>query len=119
MSSTTHVASKLEQRVIIRFLIYKNLPPIEIYLRIKNVYGEFTSSVQYVKKWYRKFKSGRKNIIDESHSGRPISVANKTLGNKDDTIIQCDLKARLSDIPYQVTVAYSIVQNIVTKKLKY
>ncbi len=59
--------------------MYKNLPPIEIYRRIKNIYSEFEMSVQHVRKWYRKFKSVRENIVNESHSGRPISVADKTL----------------------------------------
>ncbi len=71
--------------------MYKNLPPTEIYLRIKNIYGEFTISVQYVGKWYRKFKSGHENII---------SVADMTLENKVDTIIQCDQKGRLSNVVY-------------------
>ncbi len=63
MSSTTHIASKLEQQAIIRFWMYENLPPIKIYRRIKNVYGESTISVQHVRKWYRKFKSGLVNIL--------------------------------------------------------
>ncbi len=64
MSSTKHVASKLEQRAAkICFLIRKNLPSIEIYRRINNIYGESTIRVQYVRKWCRKFKSSCENII--------------------------------------------------------
>ncbi len=40
------------------------------------------TGVQRVKKWYRKFKSGRENIVNESCSGRQISVTNKTFENK-------------------------------------
>ncbi len=72
-----------------------------------------------MRKWYRKFKSGRENIADESCSGKLISVADKMLENKVELIIQCDLKARLSDIVYQVIHHKGTVQNIVTKKLKY
>ncbi len=63
-----------------------------------------------MRKWYRKFKSCL---------GKPISIADKALENKVDTIIQCDRKARLSDIVYQVNAAYGTVQNIVTEILKY
>ncbi len=66
--------------------------------------------VQHVRKWYRKFKNGHEN---ESHSRRPISIAEKMLANKVGTIIQCDRKARLSDIAFQVKAAYGTVQNIV------
>ncbi len=80
-----HVSSC--ETALICFLMYKNLPPIEIYRRIKNVYGESTITIQYVRKCYRKFKRGHENIIDESRSGRPISVIDKTLENKVDAII--------------------------------
>ncbi len=76
-------------------------------------------SVQQVRKWYRKFKSGRENIVDESRSGRSISVADKTLETKVDVVILCDQKERLSDIMYQVNAAYGCVLNIITKKLKF
>ncbi len=78
--------------------MYENLPSIEIYRRIKNIYGESMIRVQRVRKWYRKFKSGCENIVKESHSGRPISVADKMPKNKVDAIIQWDKNARLSDI---------------------
>ncbi len=82
--------------------MYKNLPPIEMYGMIKNIYGKCRISVQHVKKWYRKFKSDCEIIVDESYLGRPISVVDKILENQTDTIIQCDRKARLFDIAYQV-----------------
>ncbi len=99
--------------------MYENLPPVEISRKIKIVYGESTISVQHMRKWYRKFKSGCENIIDEIRSGTPISITDKTLENKADTIIQCNWKAKLFDIAYQVNAAYGTVQNIITKILKY
>ncbi len=51
-----------------------------------------------MRKWYRKFRNAGKNIIDESFSGRLISVTDKILENKVEAIIQRDQKARLSDI---------------------
>ncbi len=86
---------------IICFFMYKNLSPIEIYRRIKNSYGESMISIQYVRKWYQKFKSGCGNIIVEIHSERPISVAEKMLESKVNAIIQCDRKVKLSDIAYK------------------
>ncbi len=74
-------------------------------------------SVQHVRKWYIKLKRGCGSIVGESHSGRLISVADKILENIVDMIIQCDQKTKLSDIVYEVNVAYGTVKNIVTKKL--
>ncbi len=62
--------------------MYKNLPPIKIYRGVKNIYGESKISVHHVRKWHRKFKSGCENIVDESRSGSPISVADEMLENK-------------------------------------
>lgn len=119
MATTARVASKIEQRVIVDFLMYENCAPIEIYRRLKNVYGESVFSIQYVRKWLRKFKAGCEIIVDEAREGRPTSVTTKTLENKVDEIIQDDRKARLSNITVKLNAAYGTIKNIVTKKLKY
>ncbi len=80
--------------------MHENLLRIEIYQRIKNVYGKSMISVQHIRKWYRKFRSGCENIVDESHSGKPNSVADKMFENKVDSIIQRDQKDRLSNIVF-------------------
>ncbi len=69
--------------------MYKNLLPIEICQRIQNVYGKSMISVQHVRKWFRKFKSGRENIVGEGNLGRLISFVDKTFENEVDAIIQC------------------------------
>ncbi len=89
--------------------MYENLPHLEIYRRIKNIYGESVISVQHVKKWYPKFRSGCENIFDENRSRKPISITDKMLENKVDAVIQCDQKARLSDIVYLANAAYGTV----------
>ncbi len=119
MATNARVASKIEQRAIVRFLMYENVAPIEIYRRMKNVYGDSVFSVQHVRKWFRKFKAGRESIADESREGRPISAATKTLEEKVDEMIRSDRKARLTDIATDLHAAYGTVQNIVKKKLKY
>ncbi len=80
--------------------MYENLPPTEIYRKIENIHGESTIRVQHPRKWYEKYESSCENIVDESCSGRLISVADKTFENKVDTIIRYDQKARLSNIAY-------------------
>ncbi len=70
--------------------MYENRPPIEIYQRVKNAYGESTISIERVRKLFRKFGSCYKNIVGKSCSGRLVSVVNKTLENKVDGNIQCN-----------------------------
>ncbi len=86
--------------------MYENLLLIEIYEKIENFYGEYTISIQHVRKWYRKFKSSCENIVAESYAGRPIFVADKKLENKVGAIILRDQIAKLSNIVCQVSVAY-------------
>ncbi len=75
---------------------------------MKNIYGEPAISIQCARKWYRKFKSGHRNIIDESCLGKTISVTDVMLENKVDAIIQRGQKARLFDIVHHNMDYFSI-----------
>ncbi len=85
MSSTTHIASKLEQSNNQLFNVQK-----------PSVYGNLSRDQEHLSvnplsafnMWENATEnsSEHENIIDESHLGRPISVANKTLENKVGTI---------------------------------
>jgi len=66
--------AKCETRAVIRFLLAEGKTPIEIFTRIKTVYGEGAMNRTNVFKWCREFNEGRTNIHDEQTSGRPSIV---------------------------------------------
>ncbi len=76
---------KLEQWVILHFFNVQK--PSTYWILSKD--QERLCDIQHVRKWYKKFKSGRKNVMDKSPSRKLISVTDKTLENNVDTIIRC------------------------------
>jgi transposase len=62
------------QRVMIEFYTAEGASPIEIYRRMRIVYGEDTIDVGSVGRWVRRFKSGEKDIGDRPCNGRPATA---------------------------------------------
>lgn len=61
-----------EVRSVIKFLVAEKVPVPEIHRRLTLVYGEGTMSIEMVRSWKRDFEGGRKSVLDEARSGRPM-----------------------------------------------
>jgi len=62
---------------VIEFFSAENVTPAEIRRRLQALYGENTVNRTTVNRWDIKFREcepGRANIVDQPHSGRPVSV---------------------------------------------
>jgi hypothetical protein len=71
------MSTRLKQRAVTEFLSTKNVTPAEIHRRLHTVHGENSVNRTTVNRWaikFRECKPGRANIVDQSHSGRPVSV---------------------------------------------
>ena len=71
------MSTRLKQRAVTEFLSAENVTPAEIHRRLQAVYGEATVNRTTVNPWAIKFREcepGRANIVDQSRSGRPVSV---------------------------------------------
>ncbi|KAG8335690.1 Lysine-specific demethylase 3B [Homalodisca vitripennis] len=69
---TPRYVQQFEIRAVIRFLIAKQISPIEIHRQLFEVYGENFISVQHVRKRCREFSEGCMEIHDENRSGQPV-----------------------------------------------
>ncbi|KAK4872242.1 hypothetical protein RN001_016366 [Aquatica leii] len=60
--------AKCEIRGVIRYLVWKEKPPFEIYNEVKTAYGDKAMNCTNVYKWCRKFKDGRTCVHDDQRS---------------------------------------------------
>ena len=66
---------RLKQRAVIEFLITECCSPIEIYSRMKAVYGEMCLDVSTVRRWTRRLREenpSESTIHDQARTGRPL-----------------------------------------------
>jgi hypothetical protein len=71
------MSTRLKQRAVTEFLSAENVTPAEIHRHLQAVFGENTVNRTTVNRWAIKFREcepGRDNILDQPHSGRPVSV---------------------------------------------
>ncbi|KAL4126648.1 hypothetical protein QTP88_010857 [Uroleucon formosanum] len=73
-------------RSVIRFLLAKNLKPIDIYRQLREVYGDYVMNESSVRKWCIQFKNGRTNVHDEEKSGRPSIVTDDLVAKVNEKI---------------------------------
>ena len=66
--------SKVEYRVVIKFLSKEGLAPAAIKQRLDGVYGEASPTYSTVKEWVKQFRLGRECVEDEPCEGRPVEV---------------------------------------------
>ena len=71
-----------EQRIIIKFLVAEGALPIQIWERLRNVYGEESLGKTQVRMWCRRFKDsdGLEPVTDLPRSGRPrTAIVKRTI----------------------------------------
>jgi hypothetical protein len=101
-SKTVHVnmescyggmSTRLKQRAVTEFLSAENVMPAEIHRRLQAVYGENTVNRTTVNRLAIKFREcepGCANIVDQPHSGRPVSVTDDKHQKQVDELIKHD-----------------------------
>ena len=99
------MSTRLKQRAVTEFLSAENVTPAEIHRNLQALYGENTVNRTAVNPWATKFREcelGRANIVDQSRSGRPVSVTDdkhqkqlEELINHDRRITQKQIAGRL------------------------
>jgi len=62
--------------------------PSELYRRMKIQYVDSCLSQGRVYEWVERFQNGRQNVSDEHRSGRPVSVASKTVKQQVELFIE-------------------------------
>jgi len=87
------MSTRSKQRAVTEFLSPENVTPAEIHRHLQAVYGENTVNRITVNLWAIKFRDcepGRANIVDQPHSGRPVSVTEVKQQKQVDELIKHD-----------------------------
>ena len=85
------MSTRLKQRAVTEFLRAENVTPAEIHRRFQAVYGEDTANRTTVNCWaiqFREWETGRANIVDQTRSGRPVSVTDDKHQKQVDELIK-------------------------------
>ncbi|GFX59762.1 HTH_48 domain-containing protein [Trichonephila clavipes] len=119
MCATIENPVSCEVQSVIRFLLAKNLKPMEIYLQVCEEYGCNVMNERSIQKWCIQFKNGRTNVHDEEKSGSPSIVSDKLLAKVDEKIREnhhFTIKELSLSFPQ---VSLTLLFEIVTQKLGY
>jgi hypothetical protein len=85
------MSTRLKQRAVTEILSAENVTPAEIHCRLQAVYGANTVHRTTVNHWAIKFREcepGRANIVDQPHSGRPVSMTDDKHQKQFDELIK-------------------------------
>ncbi|KAL4104946.1 hypothetical protein QTP88_020222 [Uroleucon formosanum] len=108
-----------EDRSVIRFLLAKNLKPIDIYRQLREMYGDYVMNESSVRKWCIQFKNGRTNVHDEEKSGRP-SIGTDDLVAKVDEKIRENRRFTITELSLCFPrISRTLLFEIVSQKLGY
>ncbi|GFT18381.1 uncharacterized protein NPIL_680951 [Nephila pilipes] len=106
-------ASRLEQRVVVRFMIKVSEPNADIYLRMVAVYGEYYLGRTAVNKLFKSFCEGRRTISDLP---RPVQ-ANIVITDDSiatvDAMIKDNQRVQTCDISDELDLSKGTVHTIV------
>ena len=82
------MSTRIKHFAMIEFLSVENVTPTEIH-RCLRLYGENAVDRTTVNSWaiiFREFEVGHANVVDQHHSGRPVSVTDKHQKQVDEMI---------------------------------
>jgi hypothetical protein len=70
------VSARMEQRVVMKFLVNEGVKPADIYRRLQPQYGDETLSRSKTLEWCKRFKDGRRFVSDDPGRGgsQPTAV---------------------------------------------
>jgi transposase len=94
------LASRVEQRAVIRFFWAKGLSTAEIHNEMQPVYGHKCFNLSVIKRWCRKFSNGRTSLVDNKRSGRHLAATDNDVVKKIDQFIRTDRRVSISDISF-------------------
>lgn len=106
-SPTAPLCTRVEQRAVIKFLVFEKVKPTEIHRRLKAFYGEQCVDRSTVNKWAIKFRGSDPGtpIHDVPRSGRPISASDDLHRARVDDLIQGNRRITQQTIANQLGIS--------------
>ena len=119
MARVPLVASRKEQRAVVRFFWAKGFSAAAICKEMRPVYGDKCFSLAAVKCWCRKFCTGRTSLVDDKRSGRDVTVTHNDVVSKIDDFIRADRRVSISDIVLHTGISRGSVHKVVSDHLQF
>ena len=110
-------SSKVEYRVVIRYLYLKGKICEEIHCELTNVYGSSAPSYAQGKFWVGKFKRSRTSLEDETRSGRPSDATNEEMCNKVRDLVYSDRRIKVEEIANALHISHGSVSTTLHDRL--
>lgn len=109
--------TKIEQRVVIKFLTKFGKGPSEIEADLRKVYGESTLPSSTIKRWAAEFKRGRENFEDDPRSGRPSTAVTDENVAKIEQLVRSDRRIKIKEIEREVPISHGSIVSILHGQL--
>ena len=113
---------RLKQRAVIEFLTAEGCSPIEIFYRMKAVYGEMCLDVRTVRRWTRRSREenpSESTVHDQARTGRPLSASDSKHQSRVDQLIRENRRVKQIDISIEIGISQERVHHIITNLLGY
>ncbi|GFS10872.1 histone-lysine n-methyltransferase setmar-like protein [Elysia marginata] len=113
---------RLKQRAVIDLLTAEGCSPIEIYSRMKAVYGEMCLDVSTVRQWTRRSREENPSesaVHDQARTGRPLSASDSKHQSRVDQLIRENRRVKQIDISIEIGISQERVHHIITNLLGY
>ena len=110
-------SSKVEYRVVIRYLYLKGKTGKEIHGELADVYGSSAPSNAQVKFWVGEFKRGRTSLEDEARSGRPLAATDAEMCKKVRDLVFSDRRIKVEEIAQAFGISHGSVSIILHDRL--
>ena len=109
--------SKVEYRVVIKFLSKEGLLPAAIKQRLDGMYGEASPTYSTVKEWAKQLHLGRESIEDEPRGGRPVEVVTEENIRLIEEELLSDRWLTLKEISVRLEISKTTVIRIIQEHL--
>ena len=106
------LASREEQRSVIRFLAIQGEPAAKIHAKLVNVYGSHAISDSAVRKWKREFAQGMESVQDLARAGRPRTMATATNAAKVEEMVMANRRMTVQEISEGLNISHGSVLTI-------
>jgi len=106
-----------EQRVCITFCAVLGKSAMETLTMIQQAFGDQTLSHAQVFQWHAWFKTGRKSVDDDEHTGRPTSCTTPETVAQIQELLRQDRRRTIHIIAEEVGVGYGTCQRVLMEEL--
>ncbi|GBM76591.1 hypothetical protein AVEN_228946-1 [Araneus ventricosus] len=108
-----------EQQAMIRFLFAKGNKVGKIHSELVGVYRKDCIDRTNAGRWCKMFQDGRRILVDEVRSGRPVFPSSSSIFDEIDNVKRENRRTTLNEIKERCNISYGSAWDILHEKLGY